>query len=324
MRSTGARGLGLEHCWLDARSPTCASPQNLTCCHHAQITTKFHLAAQTTYTYTCKRTHKPNAQAHQTNIISTRLNGQLPLHHLLANADPTSAEAKRTGAGVSRYIDYILAHQQPDGWLGTNATDPISHAPPLDVRLWARYYLLYTLALRAESTTNATLRAQSIDAMLRHTHAAATRMGTQNWYNSGNAWGTFRVQEYLNVLQWLIEHAPVAEHPFLSAHAANVTRRAVFADWETWFERWTNAHCNGTALPHPAPGQPAWPHCGMMTHGANTAQAIKSAAILWRFGGCLVWRNSVRRAWRPGTAWPRGCSVLRGRKPVCTPRCAVG
>lgn len=28
-----------------------------------------------------------------------------------------------------------------------------------------------------------------------------------------------------------------------------------------------------------------WPWCGMITHGVNTAQAIKSAAVLWRFSG---------------------------------------
>ena len=49
------------------------------------------------------------------------LNGQLPLHHLLANADPNSPEATRTGEGVERYMDYILSHQDPSGWLGPGA-----------------------------------------------------------------------------------------------------------------------------------------------------------------------------------------------------------
>ena len=33
------------------------------------------------------------------------------------------------------------------------------------------------------------------------------------------------------------------------------------------------------------PGQ--WPRCGMATHGVNTAQAIKSAAVLYRFDAHL-------------------------------------
>ena len=32
---------------------------------------------------------------------------------------------------------------------------------------------------------------------------------------------------------------------------------------------------------NPKPGH--WPRCGMATHGVNTAQAIKTAAVLWRF-----------------------------------------
>ena len=86
------------------------------------------------------------------------LNGQLPLHHLLANADPASAEARRTGEGVDKYMDYIIAHQDQGGWLGPGANDTSG------ALLWARYYLLYTFALRAEGTTNATQRAENSEA----------------------------------------------------------------------------------------------------------------------------------------------------------------
>ena len=110
--------------------------------------------------------------------------------------------------------------------------------------LWARFYLLYTFALRAESTTNATRRTESIDVMMRHVHASATMMSAGSWYEKGNGWGVWRVQEYLLVLQWLIERAPKDELQFLEAHAANVTGRATYADWEGWFDKWSSAHCN--------------------------------------------------------------------------------
>lgn len=340
------------------------------------------------------------------------LNGQLPLHHLLANADPSSPEVARTGAGVERYMDYIIAHQDPSGWLGPGANTSGGGL------LWARYYLLYTLALRAESTSNSTRRAESIDVMMRHVRASAKMMTASDWYHQDSGWGTWRVQEYLLVLQWLIERATDAvQRSFLEEHALNVTARAEFADWEGWFDTWNSSHCQQSPppppsckspakgplppLPPPPPdyslfktgvfccdqspckidhsghshstflrtfnlglgdcarkcdatprcryitvskphsgkcgacfleehcnstggfvpfqGQPGdrgdtyvkskptaeyldgrplealvadgaapkdkWPRCGMITHGVNTAQAIKTAAVLWRFGG---------------------------------------
>ena len=51
------------------------------------------------------------------------LNGMVPLHTLLNNAEPGSAEAKSTGASTARYINQILAEQDPvTGWLGPNVT----------------------------------------------------------------------------------------------------------------------------------------------------------------------------------------------------------
>ena len=53
------------------------------------------------------------------------LNGMVPLHTLLANADPTGAapETAATGASTARYIDHILSQQDPaTGWLGPNVT----------------------------------------------------------------------------------------------------------------------------------------------------------------------------------------------------------
>ena len=175
------------------------------------------------------------------------LNGQLPLHHLLANADPTSVEARRTGEGVERYMDYIISHQDASGWLGPGANDTSGGL------LWARFYLLYTLALRAESSDNATRRAESIGVMTRHVHASAHMMDAAHWYDRGNGWGTWRVHEYLLVLQWLLEHGPPAEHAFLQEHALKVRGRAEFAEWEGWFDSWNSSHCRKDPAPPPAP-----------------------------------------------------------------------
>ncbi len=171
------------------------------------------------------------------------LNGQVPLHHLLKNADPASPEARRTGASVDKYMDYIVQHQDPGGWLGPGAN---STGKGL---FWARYYLLYAFANRADSTTNATLRQKSIEVMLKHVHASARMMSASNWFQKDGGWGTWRMHEYLLVLQWLIDNAPAAERPFLLAHAANATEAQTFCDWEGWFANWETVHCPKAAPP---------------------------------------------------------------------------
>jgi hypothetical protein len=182
------------------------------------------------------------------------LNGQVPLHHLLANADPTSPEALRTGASVRKYMSYIVAHQDPSGWLGPGANS--SKSAPL---LWARYYLLYAFAHRAEATHNLTLRNESIGVMLRHVHASARTMVASGFYDAPDGgWSMWRMHEYLLVLQWLLENAPPEETAFLMEHAVNASKPQERAGWEVWFSRWDSPHCPATAptarCPSPSTG----------------------------------------------------------------------
>lgn len=115
------------------------------------------------------------------------LNGHVPLHHLLANVDNTSSEAIRTGASVSKYVDYIVTHQDASGWLGLGANDTSGQL------YWARYYLLFALALRAEASPLLE-KEKLVQVMLRHVHASATKMEAEGWYDKkGGGWGTYRV-----------------------------------------------------------------------------------------------------------------------------------
>lgn len=213
----------------------------------------------------------------------------MPLHHLLANANPASAEAKRTGNSVARYIDYIVEHQDKSGWLGPGANTTGAGL------FWARYYLLYVFAMRAESTTNSTLRAESIEVMLRHVHASGPPPRHPLAFVSlvasmllvfclafvsdscripvfpashrvqDDCHRVVRPRQGLGVLagpgvpprpavrktcvkngvlcscscphsgaaiRWLLERAPVSELPFLTEHAANVTKTALYVNWE--------------------------------------------------------------------------------------------
>ena len=61
-------------------------------------------------------------------------------------------------------------------------------------------------------------------------------MDAGNWHARGNGWGVWRVQEYLLVLQWLLENAPSDEHDFLQQHALKVRGRRTVA-WYVHLER---------------------------------------------------------------------------------------
>ena len=112
------------------------------------------------------------------------------------------------------------------------------------------------LATQFEATANATVQAKVIGIMLDHVHASAARMAAENWYGANGGWSVYRVQEYLLVLQWLIENAQASETAFLHAHAELVMKSAATADWEGWFGNWSNAHCQAPAPLKPLPPPP--------------------------------------------------------------------
>ena len=223
----------------------------------------------------------PGLRAPSTERVPYWLNGMVPLHALLHNANASSPEAISTGASCSKYIAYILDNQNPEsGWLGPNKT---GHE---DV-FWPRYYLLMALRLRAESAKSSHDRATLIRAMLRHVHASDAKMAAQNWpspkFHSPGGISKIRVQDYLSSLVWLLAHAPASERSFLAAHAATVlTVYRDQVDWEQWF----------ASLPTGGPGcrnQRVWNKTclgrwGMHTHGVSSAMALKSAAVLFELG----------------------------------------
>ena len=147
------------------------------------------------------------------------LNGMVPLHTLLRNADPSSAETHATAASTSRYLAHILAAQDPStGWLGPNVTGG-------DV-FWSRFYLLMALQQGAEGSVDAVESQTLVSAMLRHVHATAVKMDAVGWnrsnWTSPGTISKIRLQDYLTTLQWLMEVAPSTEQPFLEGHSQMV------------------------------------------------------------------------------------------------------
>ena len=185
------------------------------------------------------------------------LNGQVPLHHLLANADANSTEAARTGASVRRFLSFILSQQnQSTGWLGPSWDNPSGK------HYWSRFYMLFALAMQAEAAAPAE-RAQITAAMLRHVNATAAKMAREGWIGRatklGPLWAPWRIHEYILGLQWLVDHAaPTSEVAGrLMEHMVDVSAVSETCDWEGWFANWSNAFCRpGQVPPPPAPPPP--------------------------------------------------------------------
>ena len=158
-------------------------------------------------------------------------------------------------AQVECYIEYILDHQAADGWLGPDAgTD--AGAP------WGRAYLILSLAMYAEATPEAFDRVSS--AILQYSlklRDVITKLPLQSWAQQ-------RWFEMALGVQWLLDHDAAAGH---DAELIDLMQllHTQGSDWEIWFDAGT----------FPAEAGPK----GANNHNVNNAQALKSAAILYRF-----------------------------------------
>ena len=150
----------------------------------------------------------------------------------------------------------------------------------MGVAYWARAPLMLALAQYAEAEATAarnTSATRATHAMLRYALCLHKRLRTVKLAE----WAQARWQDIALGIQWLLDHDHAREHAsdlrqLLSRlHAQGV-------NWEHWFQ---------TAMPLPKGGY-------KMLHGVNNAQALKSAAVLWRQRGdpALVERSRERVA----------------------------
>lgn len=146
------------------------------------------------------------------------------------------------------YIDYILAHQQPSGWLGPD-TDTSG------TQYWARFNVMLSLAMWAEGQP-ATFP-NVTKAMLNYAQESYRRQQKTPM----TSWAAQRYQDFVLSVQWLLDNAPQGAEQMLMDLAE--MSHAQGNDWESWFETFTNGS----------------------NHGVNNAQALKSAAVWYRQSG---------------------------------------
>ncbi|KXN85013.1 hypothetical protein AN958_11858 [Leucoagaricus sp. SymC.cos] len=171
---------------------------------------------------------------------------------------------------VRDFLDWTLDHQGSDGWLGPEPF--VSNATILRL-IWPCYLILLSLIQYAEADPTQTTRI--LDSMhkfvdLVHTiwmtnQQGEPSMGFQFDYQF------VRWEELVYALQWLYDHDPRGKEEAL-LETMQLVRDTGFSWKNDWF---TDAIFPKTAVTN----------LNMQTHGVNTAEALKSEALAWRFTG---------------------------------------
>jgi DUF1680 family protein len=188
------------------------------------------------------------------------LDGLVPLAYLLDDATLT--------AKVQRWVDYILAHQQADGWLGPTDAGRSRSGHAMDP--WPRYPLLKALAQYHEATGDARIPG-AIERFLRRLAGLLAAEPLRSW-------GHYRWADLVVTIHWLYERRPA---PWLLDLAATVRRQGF--DW--------GAH----AAAFPYHGKTRREDCTLVTHVVNNAMAIKQPAVWYRQSGDPADRAGARR-----------------------------
>ncbi len=183
----------------------------------------------------------------------------------------------RLKAQVQKAADYVLAHQQSDGWIG--------YETGTNRNLWPRHLVCLALMQLAQTDPNYTDRV--VTAMQRFA-ILTNKMLADNYtgflYHEGDLyskgateWGLSRAQDLMVPFQWLYEFHP-------GNHSKEILENMQYLyeaglNWDYWyrpdvFPRGEVDQLNRTFYDH----QP-WEY----QHGVNIGEGLKSVAVYRRF-----------------------------------------
>ncbi len=178
------------------------------------------------------------------------LDGFIPLAFLLN--DPVLT------ARATAHVEYILAHQDDDGWLGPRTMVAASgRAPSVQYDIWAQLLATKVLVQYHDATGDARVTT-ALERNLRMLDRHLDRAPLFNW-------GQFRWFEGLVALYWLYERT--GEQWLLDLA---VKLHAQGFDWRGFYSQW----------PHTEPTTKGrWNYMG---HVVNNAMALKAGPLWWR------------------------------------------
>ncbi|KAF7360399.1 hypothetical protein MVEN_00769700 [Mycena venus] len=179
-------------------------------------------------------------------------------------------EDQRLIGQVREFLDWTLDHQQDDGWLGPEPFVANATIPRLP---WPRYLLLMGLIQYAEA--DPTQAPRILDAMHKFMSLANTIWKTNQQGDPSLGfqfdYQYVRWEELVYSLQWLVDTDPRDKEDEL-IETMQLARNAGFSWKNDWF------------TPEIFPRE-ATTVFTMQTHGVNTAEALKSEALAFRFTG---------------------------------------
>ena len=184
------------------------------------------------------------------------LDGIIPLAYLL---DDAALKAK-----ASRWMDYILSHQQPDGWLGpAHAKDRRAYDQ------WPSFIILKAMTQYAQVSNDPRI----VTAMIRCCRKLNTLLDTQPLSD----WGMARWGDLLLSIYWLYDRQP---QPWLLDLAAKVKNQGL--DWQSHFADFKYKEKT-----------PPDSKFDMPTHGVNNAMSLKAYAVWSRQSHSQADRDEV-------------------------------
>lgn len=154
---------------------------------------------------------------------------------------------------IEQSLEYILAHQADDGWLGQfSPKDP-----------WGKSNILFTLVYYAEHNPDKTY---IIDALYKFYHGLFNRLFTQSGWREDYGWFFVRYHDFIVNLHWLYDNEPRGNQQFILDVIEMLGH--VGGNWKYYYR------CQ-------------FPTTAMYTfdyfdHGVNNAQGAKSSAVDWR------------------------------------------
>jgi hypothetical protein len=174
------------------------------------------------------------------------LDGAIPLAWLL--------DDRPLKGRITRYVEYIVAHQRPDGWYGPYPLDAVAKR----YDLWAILLTNKVLAQYHDATGDA----RALDALVRSLRAMLDGLDRTPLYG----WGKFRWYEGLVSVFYAYDRT---REPWLLDLARKL--RAQGVDFAALFET------EDLKLPTPRRGLWKW-----TKHVVNTGMAAKASALSWR------------------------------------------
>ncbi|CZR56508.1 uncharacterized protein PAC_06397 [Phialocephala subalpina] len=195
----------------------------------------------------------------------------------------------RIKSQVKYYLDYVLNHQQSDGWLGFETTRATRG-------LWARCLLLLGMIQYAEADPTETNRI--VDAMHRYVILAHSML--QNNYTGlivhGNdtfdtaGFGVGRTHEMHIPLQWLYE-----KYPRNNSQVIWETMELMIAGGVSWGADWRDFWVEGvypTVLYDSTPYNLSW----VFIHGVNMAEGLRYPLSIYRMTDDEALKTQTRTA----------------------------